>query len=174
MPTQVLVSSLGLFVAAACVSLGASRVPTAGAVPHTRAVVTTVDDWGWENPLPQGELLHAVSCVSATLCKAVGAMGTILSWDGTQWSADSSGTTVGLVGVSCPTSTFCKAVGGGGVILSWNGAAWTADTSGTTLPFAAVSCAATTLCKAVGYGGMIVSWNGASWAAESSGTGLWI
>lgn len=37
----------------------------AGARPRTPAApaaTTTVSDWGWENPLPQGNALNGVSC----------------------------------------------------------------------------------------------------------------
>ena len=145
----------------------------AGARPKTAAApatTTTVYDWGWENPLPQGLTLLGVSCPSASLCKAVGDSGTIMSWNGTSWSADSSGTTSTLQGVSCPTATLCKAVGWSGTIVSWNGTSWSADSSGTTSNLYGVSCPTATLCKAVGDFGTILSWNGTSWSADSSGT----
>ena len=55
----------------------------------------------------------------------------LVSWNGTAWSTDASGTLKDLWGVSCVTTTLCKAVGDDGTIVSWNGTAWSANTSGT-------------------------------------------
>jgi hypothetical protein len=68
--------------------------------------------------------LHAVSCVTSTICVATGldsAAGPdtplAMRWDGTAWSVeptpDPSGTQnyVGLYGVSCPYATACMSVG---------------------------------------------------------------
>lgn len=120
-----------------------------GAAPVS-AATTTHSDWFWENPFPQGRDLYKVACPSTTLCKAVGDNGTILSWDGANWTADISGTTAYLIDVACPSTTLCKAVGENGVIRSWNGVIWSADNSGTTSYLNGVACPSTTLCKAVG------------------------
>lgn len=140
---------------------------TAATVPSAHA---SADTWIWQNPLPQGNTLRAVSCPSTGLCKSVGDGGTILSWDGASWSMDVSPTTHSLRGVSCPSTGYCKAVGGGGTILSWDGVTWSADTSPTANGLAAVSCSSATQCKAVGDAGTIVSWNGSAWTVDSSGT----
>ncbi len=79
------------------------------AVPRALAILSDV--WVWQNPLPQGNTFHGVSCPSATLCKAVGDAGTIYSWNGSSWSADVSPTTSSLLGVSC---CLDHAVQGGG------------------------------------------------------------
>lgn len=113
-------------------------------------------EWGWENPLPQGNLLIDVSCPVPTMCKAVGVYGTIVSWDGTGWSDDTSGTTAWLFDVSCASATMCKAVGGDGTIWSWNGTKWNKETSGTTNALQGVSCPSARRCKTVGQGGTIL------------------
>jgi hypothetical protein len=144
------------------------------AAPGARAApaAITVYDWGWENPLPQGASLGSVSCSTATMCKAVGVSGTILSWNGTSWSADDAGTNEVIAGVSCPTVAFCKAVSTGNTILSWNGTAWSGVSSPAAGGLYGVSCPTTTLCKAVGGFGAIVSWDGTNWSAESTNHGL--
>lgn len=124
--------------------------------------------WQWENPLPQGNSLNGVACPSTTLCKTVGANGTILSWNGTTWSIDTSGTTNLLHGVTCPSTTLCKAVGNSGTILSWNGTTWSAESSGTTSSLFSVACPSVTLCKAVSNTGVLLSWNGTTWSTDTS------
>lgn len=136
-----------------------------GAAAHASA-----DTWSWQNPLPQGNSLEDVSCPSPTLCKSVGAGGAIMSWDGADWTLDSSPTNASLNAVSCASTTSCKAVGNNGAILSWDGVAWTADASGTTESLRGVSCPSATMCKAVGANGTLRSWDGASWSGEISGT----
>ena len=81
----------------------------------TRAATTSTDTWVWLNPLPQGNTLLSISCTSTTFCKAVGDDGTVVSWNGMQWSADNSGTTNYFTGVSCASTSFCKAVALGGM-----------------------------------------------------------
>ncbi|MDX6602620.1 MAG: hypothetical protein QOF13_1822, partial [Solirubrobacterales bacterium] len=70
-----------------------------------------------------GYRLNSVTCVSATMCTAIGADGVApnystlaLRWDGTRWMEQSTpdpggATTYGLHGVSCTRSTSCMAVG---------------------------------------------------------------
>ena len=58
--------------------------------------------WYWQNPLPQGNSLNAVSFTDANNCTAVGNAGTILRTTngGANWTAQSGGTTNSLYGVS--------------------------------------------------------------------------
>jgi hypothetical protein len=56
-------------------------------------------DWEWQNPLPQGNHLYAVWGSSGSDVFAVGTGGTILHYDGADWSPMDSGTTHGLEGV---------------------------------------------------------------------------
>src|ERR1700674_718731 len=138
--------------------------------PMARAAAASGDTWVWQNPLPQGNTLSGVSCPSKTFCKAVGDNGTIISWDGTHWSMDNSGTTDIFTGVSCVSSTFCKAVTlatTGKAIVTWNGTTWSTDASGGTQSLDGVSCTSTTFCKAVGALGSVLSWNGSTWSTEN-------
>jgi len=135
---------------------------------------TSIDDWFWQHPLPQGQGLNSISCPTDSFCKAVGEGGVILSWNGSTWSAD---VTVGgevFQSVACVSDTFCKAVGPSfnnpGSIISWDGVSWSVDVASTTNDYVAVACQSTTLCKAVGYGGVIYSWNGTAWSDDTSPT----
>jgi hypothetical protein len=73
----------------------------------------------------QGAVLSSVSCISSTVCEAVGSYtnSTTLNveklaevWNGTSWAQQTDGrpmsvTDAQLAGVSCTSSTFCRAVG---------------------------------------------------------------
>ena len=128
---------------------------------------------------PLNNQLNAVSCISATSCKAVGYFlngsgvdkTLIQSWNGTEWSALQSSPNNGtgddlLNSLSCVSITSCKAVGyfvnGSGVdktlIQSWNGTEWSAlqssPNNGTgDNRLYGVSCASVASCKAVGFFG---------------------
>jgi hypothetical protein len=97
--------------------------------------------------------------VMATVCKAVGDNGTIVSWNGARWSTDASGVTDYATAVSCVTTTFCKAVTlatAGNAVLSWNGASWSNEVSNTPQNLNGVICIPMH-CAAVGDGGSILS-----------------
>lgn len=138
--------------------------------PVAHAATTTVYDWVWEQPTAQGDDLTGVHCLSDSFCKTTVITGDILSFDGTRWNADVSGTTTRLNSIFCATTTLCKAVGNGGVIRTWDGNIWNAESSGTTNTLTGIACPSTTLCKAVGYSGTLLTWNGTAWSAETSGT----
>jgi hypothetical protein len=129
-------------------------------------------------PTPSGGssvVLNSVSCVSATLCMAVGsfANGTsplnplVEKWNGSSWAIEAlpappGATQVWLEGVSCSSTTQCVAVGGyqdasgvrRGLIERWSGTSWAIQTppqpSGATrVDLNGVSCKST-VCTAVG------------------------
>ena len=76
-------------------------------------------DWTWQNPLPQGNNLTAVWGSSGSDVFAVGDLGTILHYDGSSWSAMSSGTTNDLWGVWGSSGSNVFAVGDFGTILHY-------------------------------------------------------
>ena len=130
-----------------------------------------------------------VSCVSASLCLAVGASldpdskaDVILAeeWNGKTWQVLATpppGIESVLFGVSCPTATFCMAVGfldaevnppchvidtNCNLALTWNGSTWQQlDTPGTG-GLSAVSCVSATSCIAVS-GSQAMAWDGTTW-----------
>jgi hypothetical protein len=139
----------------------------------------TTSAWTWQNPLPQGNLLTSVWGSSASDVFAVGSYGTILHYDGSSWSAMSSGTTDLLSGVwgSSPTDVF--AVGGWwtdsvlhGTILHYNGNAWSVMSSGTNSDLVGVWGSSPTDVFAVG--DTVFHYNGSTWSAMSSGTTRWL
>src|SRR5579872_756033 len=90
------------------------------------AVNVGSSSWVWQNPLPQGNNLNAVSCPATNICYAVGDLGTILYFNGTSWSGQLSTVTFNLQSVSCPSTTTCFAAGDFGTIVatSNSGASW--------------------------------------------------
>jgi uncharacterized repeat protein (TIGR01451 family) len=114
--------------------------------------------WQWQNPLPQGNGLSGIWGSSGSDVFAVGRAGTILHYDGADWSAMSSGTTEPLYGLWGSSDVF--AVGHRGTILHYDGAAWSPMSSGTTEWLYGVWGSAGTDVFAVGDDGTILHYGG--------------
>ena len=119
-------------------------------------------------------VLNGVSCVSPTMCKAVGASGSsasaheqplIESWNGMAWSTDtgpSASQPARLGAISCVSSDVCMAsgystsVGGGSGVFgplfeSSSGGSWELQSPGTSRAAGdGISCTSPTQCAAVG------------------------
>jgi hypothetical protein len=111
---------------------------------------------------------------------AVGGSGATFSYDGTQWSANSTLTTnAQLLSVSCPNSSFCMAVDGIGQAFNYNGA-W--NTTGVPLDppntptLNSVSCPSNTFCMVVDEsGGYAYNFNGQAWSSGVQvGNSTWL
>ncbi|MGB5288258.1 MAG: hypothetical protein WBN42_07175, partial [Ignavibacteriaceae bacterium] len=91
--------------------------------------------WFWQNPLPQGNTLNSVKCISPTVGWAVGDFGTILKTTngGTTWTQQTSGIDGSLNDVIFTDANTGTAVSSGGKILRTTngGTTWTQQTSGT-------------------------------------------
>lgn len=138
-------------------------------------------------PRPFAEFL-AVSCVSRTVCVAVGDSGQqplVERWDGSKWSIQPSPNVAGgaLSGVSCASSKACIAVGslfGAGatstLVERWNGSSWSIlPTPESTSSLRGVSCTSARACVAVGTQSLdrfpsaktlVERWNGGTWSIE--------
>jgi hypothetical protein len=126
--------------------------------------------------------LNGVSCVSATVCTAVGWFSNVghaqmfaEAWDGTHWTIQSianptGGTNSILNSVSCTSATACTAVGnyfdGSHTVTvaeRFDGGGWTAQSTANPSGFksntlSGVSCPAVNVCTAVGvFGGSVNS-----------------
>jgi hypothetical protein len=130
---------------------------------------------------PCDPYLNAVWSGSPTYATAVGDSGFVVHYDGTAWTAQTSGTTQHLNAVwgsgSGPSSPIF-AVGNGGTILSFDGTSWHAQTSGTTQPLYGIWGASASDVFAVGAGGIILHYDGTAWTSQSSGStqtlrGVW-
>src|SRR5215469_5663383 len=101
-----------------------------GVIPSSVSLAQS--GWFWQNPLPQGNPLHAVSVLDSGTVTAVGDFGTILRTTdgGASWAAQTSGTTNVLLGLSFVDVNTGWAVGEAGTILQTTdgGASWTPQT----------------------------------------------
>jgi photosystem II stability/assembly factor-like uncharacterized protein len=152
-------------------ALTLALIGQAGPRPAAAFVATGTGTWIWQNPVPQGNTLWAVSCADGAHCVLVGDAGTVLITGngGHGWQVGGSGTSTSLAGVSCPGAATCYAVASGGLILrsADGGMTWSAQVSGTTNALAAISCPSSTTCYAVGSGTIQATTNGgATWTAQ--------
>ena len=116
--------------------------------------------WNWRNPLPQGNLLRAVSCDASGRCLAVGDDGAVvISSGGALWGMQPQAPIVSPRALACPGSTTCVAVGtGGSAFTTTNGGrTWVGRSSGTSEDLEALSCASPSDCVAVGLDGAVLS-----------------
>jgi len=150
---------------------------------------------GWRiepGPVKSHASLGAVSCVSVTVCAAVGTIGNYSptfktyaeSRSGSKWSvAPSSGPTGSeLNGVSCVAADWCQAVGDSnnlGTLLTehWDGHTWSqvASPALSSSYLHGVSCTSRAWCVAVGnraaphqVATVVERWNGTKWSTVSS------
>ncbi len=110
--------------------------------------------------------LSSVAMTSSTDGWAVGAGGTIVRWDGTNWTQyPSSPTARALTDISMVSAAVGYAVGGNGAFIKWNGAAWTSQTS---VPRVMVGLDAVSENQvwAAGNSGYLYFWNGSSWSGS--------
>jgi RHS repeat-associated protein len=149
-----------------------------GGVEKTLALGWNGSAWSVKttgNPVGNAARLNAVSCTSASDCRAVGTYVTTggsnrafaMAWNGTAWSLvgapfPAGATASQLFGVSCLTTSLCHAVGSfteSGTVktfsITWNGTAWsitsTPNPSGSSeTKLSSISCASSTSCRALG------------------------
>jgi hypothetical protein len=118
-----------------------------------------------------GKYMNGVFGTSSTNAFAVGDSGTIYRYDGTNWSAMSSGTTARLYSVGGTGSTNMFAVGANGTILRYNGVSWSSMTSPAVGEFlSSVYAVDANNAFASGSNGTIIRFNGTSWSRMTSGT----
>jgi len=101
---------------------------------------------------------------------AVGYKGTIIHWDGTEWSNVTSPTTANLYSLHMVSADDGWAVGYPvgyyGTIIHWDGTEWSNVTSPTTLPLESLHMVSADDGWAVGWFGTIIRWTGAEWIPE--------
>jgi hypothetical protein len=123
----------------------------------------------------RGESLLAVWGASSSDVYAVGGIGLILHYDGTGWSAITSGTSALLCDVWGSSSSDIYAVGSEGTILHYDGTRWTSRL-GTTKWLDGVWGTSSSDVFAVGQHGTILHYDGTRWTTMTSGqvTGEWL
>jgi hypothetical protein len=120
-----------------------------------------------------------VSCTSATLCLAVDPAGSAYAYDGTSWSAVSTGISLAWNAdvVACGGPSFCMAGTTSGSIWTYDGTGWSESSVSVASFVANVSCsgtsAATGICMAATGDAQIVQWDAAGVAIAADG-GEWV
>jgi hypothetical protein len=115
--------------------------------------------------------LQGVWGVSGSDVFSVGASGTIVQYDGSNWNWMTSGTTSNLYGVWGSSSTNVFAVGASGTILHYDGSTWASMTSGTSSDLRGVWGSDASHVFAVGASGTVRYYNGSSWGNAPGTTG---
>jgi hypothetical protein len=168
-------------------------VPLAHAGLFKQPVTPTKPSTGTSVPArarAQSSELSSVSCISATLCTAVGSnddASLAEAWNGTKWSVEPTPSPAGshdssLSGVSCISATVCTAVGSYDDVTlaeAWNGTKWSVEptphpTESKRSSLSGVSCPSATACVAVGSydnsagdpATLAEAWNGTSWVIQ--------
>jgi hypothetical protein len=173
-----------------CFAVGDYTIVT----PHQPTLAETWNGTAWtvrpSQSTNQSNALASASCVSTTLCEAVGnSLSPKLAFSSLAGSlrgksfhlqaTPNSGPKVtgDLRGVSCLSSRFCMAVGNMSAV--WNGTSWSSEAFPEASPVLsiayAVSCTSKTSCTAVGSyvngsGGLtlIANWHGTSWQQQAA------
>jgi hypothetical protein len=169
--------------------------------PNPASASSSVPSWSIQStPNPAGSqfgTLNGVSCISVTLCSAVGSSGGVTLAErltGTSWviqpTPDPTGATnTQLWGVSCVAANACTAVGTyatsgnlfyGTLVERWNGTRWKIQkspnpTTAVRSGLSGVSCVSLTACTAVGWYDkstnaqypLAEQWNGTSWKVQA-------
>ncbi|MFL5482655.1 MAG: Ig-like domain-containing protein [Gemmatimonadaceae bacterium] len=166
------------------------RIQSGGVPPSGHgSVVQHFDGTNWSNPYAHGCDVGASSCNAALNAVwtdspnnvvVVGNQGFIVQYNGTSWTAATSGTTANLQAVwgvaSAPTPRVF-AVGDGGTILVYDGTSWQPQSSGTAQTLRGVWGTSATNVFAVGDGGVILHYDGTTWSTQTSGGralyGIW-
>jgi hypothetical protein len=126
--------------------------------------ICSVDNWCWENPLPQGHDLLGAFATPGGEQWVVGKGGTVLRWNGSTWSGWLAVTGEWLRGVWASSSSNVWAVGNAGTILRYTGSSWSTVTSPTTSELRGIWGAASNSIWAVGASGTVLKYNGTSWS----------
>ncbi len=149
-----------------------------GAAPKSAGVCSSAG-YCWENPLPSGGFLNAVWGSSPNDVYAAGDGGRVLHFDGTTWTAQTTGTDTWINAVwgSGPDDVFM--VGDGGSILHRRGGAWKKEDLGDAgYYFDTVWGSGPEDVFAAGSNGVVFHYDGHVWTEQASGTiahlqGLW-
>jgi hypothetical protein len=144
--------------------------------------VCTADAWCWEYPSPQGNWFHGVWGTSASNVYAVAGFGTIVHFDGANWSGVALGPADDVIdlggGASTDRTYAFRSVGGSGPndvwvgggygrILHFDGGQWTPKPAPPDFGITSIGSTAPDDAWAVGgrgQTGTIMHWNGSDWS----------
>ena len=130
---------------------------------------------GWKiQSAPTTDQLRAVNGYSENSILAVGNYGTIILYNGTEWTNVSGITEKTLYGVWWASKNEAFAVGDKGLILHFDGADWAIMDSGTTQRLRNIWGTSASDIFAVGESGTLLHYDGGSWKTMTSPTPLTI
>jgi hypothetical protein len=115
---------------------------------------------------PTNATLFFVDMIDASTGVAVGADGTAIRWDGTNWNTMIVPTEATLYSFSIVSLTDVWIVGENGTIIRWNGLAYNIEPSPTNLALYSVDMVSADDGWAVGENGAIIHWDGFEWIPE--------
>jgi len=118
------------------------------------------------------EDLLAVWGVDRDSVMTVGASGTALRFDGSNWSSTTTNSSVTLRGLYGRSATDMIAVGDGGAALHWDGTAWTPSSTGSGSNLRGVWMDSTGLAYAVGDSGTVLRYAAGGWTTVDIGTAI--
>jgi hypothetical protein len=163
---------------------GWTPVPLGAAADLTSVTGTGPNDV-WVT-LPSSALFYAVHGSAVSNVVIVGNSGTIVRFDGTSWSTQTSGTTQTLHAVQVRTAGHALAVGDAGAAVHWNGTLGTATPTGVTTPPGTVTTVSATESYAsgstvngtgytngtvlIGESAPLLRRNGTTWSSQPMGT----
>jgi len=131
--------------------------------------------WHWDGSawsLVDACVAYAIYGLSASNVVVVGFNGMIRKYNGSTWSAMTSGTTTALYAVWAYDANNWFAGGEDGTILCYNGSEWSAMTSGITEGIRGIWGTAANNVYAVGTAGTILHYNGSAWSEMDSGVAV--
>lgn len=120
--------------------------------------------WCWENPNQHGSTQLKIWGSSSRDLWSVGAVGTILHWDGQSWFATPAGSSQSINRIFGVPGGDVWAVGGSGTILRFRDGAWTAVSSGVQNNLSAIFGVTADDLWAVGANYILLHWNGSAWS----------
>ena len=140
--------------------------PDAYVVP-TRSFCSK-DKWCWMAPYPQGNNLRGVWRQAKDSVFAVGDHGTIMYYNGTQWRAMTSNTTLDLYDVWGTGLKDVHVVGENGATLHFDGHTWTQSKAPTTYTLFGICGYSKSEAYAVGEAGSIFHYDGKQWKLKTA------
>lgn len=155
---------------AAC---GEGPVPGGNVDAATDGALCSSDNWCVENPLPNGHsITHGNDLTSGwgvtpTDVWAIGTAGTVMHWDGTEWSWRIPIGSRELRAIWGAGADDIWAVGSRGDIFHWIGTEWSSIPAPTTADLNAVWGVGPADVWAVGYETTIIHWDGNAWTSVS-------
>lgn len=126
--------------------------------------VDTSGPWHWVHPFPMGHSLFDAWIAPNGDLFAVGAKGTILRYDGVQWTIISSPTSEYLRSIWGTSDSDVYAVGEKGVMLHFDGVSWSVVDTGVEGNFNVVWGSSSSDVYAAGWGSSILHYDGSTWS----------